>query len=236
MILIEVLLFLLCIIGVIFGGKIRFRNHSFSRKKWGLALVGSIVLIGVTPTASSNKPATTAQAKVETTKSTEDTSKKDAEEKAKQDAAAKAEADAKAKASEEAKKKAEEEAKTKADAEAKAKAEEEAKQKADTEAKKQSEQQTANVKNNAPLMSGENGILTEPCFIPLKKEYEDEMWSYITKKNNDALIKMVLRGQVAFAKKGTPITVIDRGFITSQVEIIDTGERGSVPVEFLGRP
>lgn len=100
---------------------------------------------------------------------------------------------------------------------------------------KQKEKQKA--KADSPLTDGENGVLAEDVFIGLgedKKNY-DEMFTYITKGNNEALAQMVVEGKVLFAAKGTPITVVDRGFINAHVQVIGTGERGWIPVEYLAR-
>lgn len=87
------------------------------------------------------------------------------------------------------------------------------------------------------VMSGENGFLAEDSFIGLgedKKNY-DEMFKYINANNLDALKGMMLDGRVSFAKKGTPITVVDHGFINAKIQVIATGDRGWVPVEYLAK-
>ncbi|KQC46930.1 hypothetical protein AP057_08870 [Geobacillus sp. Sah69] len=105
------------------------------------------------------------------------------------------------------------------------------------EVKKEEPAKKEGTKNNAPLMDGENGVLADDVFVALgedKTNYE-EMFKYITANNKEALERMILEGKVVFAPKGTPITVVDRGFINAKIEIIKTGQRGWVPVEYLAR-
>lgn len=121
--------------------------------------------------------------------------------------------------------KAQEEAKAKAEADAKKKAEEDAKAKA-------VEDSTKNT-----VYSGENGILSDEVLIGVgeNKDNYDEMFKYITKKNEAALKQMIIEGRVYYAQKGTKITVIDRGIINAKVQVIGTGIRGWVPVEYLAK-
>lgn len=103
--------------------------------------------------------------------------------------------------------------------------------------KEDAAEQEKKKKDSGLLMDGENGVLADDVFIGLgedKKNY-DEMFTYITKKNQEALAQMVSDGKVLFAEKGTPITVIDRGFVNAHVQVIGTGERGWVPVEYLAK-
>lgn len=85
------------------------------------------------------------------------------------------------------------------------------------------------------VLSGENGFLKDDVFVAKNEDAEDEMYKYINANNKDALIRMAARGDIFLAKKNTPITVIDRGFLTATIEIIETGQRGLVPVEFLSK-
>jgi hypothetical protein len=107
------------------------------------------------------------------------------------------------------------------------------KPKAKAEAKPKEEKK----KEEAPLTSGENGVLNDDVFVGLgeDKTNYDEMFTYITKGNQDALTQMIFDGKVAFAEKSTAITVVDRGFINAKIQIIETGARGWVPVEYLAR-
>jgi hypothetical protein len=105
------------------------------------------------------------------------------------------------------------------------------------EIKKEEPAKKEEAKNNTLLMDGENGVLADDVLVALgedKTNYE-EMFNYITANNKEALERMILEGKVVFASKGTPITVVDRGFINAKIEIIETGQRGWVPVEYLAR-
>lgn len=128
-----------------------------------------------------------------------------------------------------AKGKAEAEAKKKAEAEAKAKAEAEAaKKKAEEEAKRKAAEKNF-------VHTGEQGVLNSDTFVAANEEAQDEMFAYINANNKQGLLNLASRGQIFFAKKGTKITVVDRGFLNSTVEITETGLRGLVPSEFLSK-
>jgi len=117
---------------------------------------------------------------------------------------------------------------------AKAKAEADAKAKAEAEAKKKAEEEA---KNKNTLMSGENGILNNDVFVGVgeNKDNYDEMFKYITKKNQEALKQMILDGKVYYAKQGTKITCVERGIINAKIQISGTKIRGWVPIEYLAK-
>lgn len=103
--------------------------------------------------------------------------------------------------------------------------------------KEDAAEQEKKKKDSGLLMDGENGVLADDVFIGLgedKKNYE-EMFTYITKGNQAALAQMVSDGKVLFAEKGTPITVVDRGFVSAHIQVIGTKDRGWVPVEYLAK-
>lgn len=87
------------------------------------------------------------------------------------------------------------------------------------------------------LGSGQNGYLSDDVVVGLGEDTKnmDELFKYIAAKNDAAINDMEAAGKVVVAKKGTPINVIDRGVVSAKIQIIDTKQRGWVPVEYLSK-
>jgi hypothetical protein len=85
------------------------------------------------------------------------------------------------------------------------------------------------------VMAGENGVLADDVIIALGEDKKnlDELMNYINAKNVDAVNRMIAEGKAVIHKKGTPVTVVESGFATLKIEVIETGERGWVPYEFV---
>lgn len=87
-------------------------------------------------------------------------------------------------------------------------------------------------KRKTPI-SGENAKITEDMPVAVSKESLDEMINYINANNKEALGRMALRGEFFKVNKGDRVTVVKSGFLSSEVEVIETGQRGFVPNEFI---
>lgn len=85
------------------------------------------------------------------------------------------------------------------------------------------------------VMAGENGVLADDVIIALGEDKTnlDELMNYITAKNTEAVNRMILEGKAVIHEKGTPVTVVDSSFAALKIEVIETGERGWVPYEFV---
>ncbi len=87
-------------------------------------------------------------------------------------------------------------------------------------------------KRTTPI-SGENARITEEMPVAVTKEALDEMINYINADNKEALARMALRGEFFKVNKNERVAVVDSGFLSSEIEVIATGQRGFVPNEFL---
>lgn len=83
------------------------------------------------------------------------------------------------------------------------------------------------------VRSGDQAILNNQAYVPVDENAQDEMYGYINSKNNDAIMRMIERGQMFVLNKDAEVTVVKLGFITAEIEDVETGKRGLIPVEFL---
>lgn len=81
------------------------------------------------------------------------------------------------------------------------------------------------------LNNGESGVLKKDVLVAVDNASSDELWGYINAKNYDAIDRMRAKGTVFLAKQGEKFTVVDRGVLTSKIDV--AGKRGLVPTDYL---
>lgn len=91
-------------------------------------------------------------------------------------------------------------------------------------------------KKKGAIVSGQFAVINNPCFAATSEEAQDEMYAYIREGNTDGIMRMMVRYDIFKLPKGTGVNVVKRGFTTAVVEVVNTGEVGIVPVEFLSHP
>lgn len=90
-------------------------------------------------------------------------------------------------------------------------------------------------KNNEPqiIVDGQTGVFVQQTFVGATEEAYDILSSYIFQENSDAIYDQILRGEVFIGNKGEAVRVLDSGFVTSYIEIVETGYRGYVDAEMV---
>jgi hypothetical protein len=106
---------------------------------------------------------------------------------------------------------------------------------ASVESTESTETSESTEESSSIVMAGENGVLADDVIIALGEDKTnlDELMNYITAKNTEAVNRMILEGKAVIHEKGTPVTVVDSSFAALKIEVIETGERGWVPYEFV---
>jgi hypothetical protein len=85
------------------------------------------------------------------------------------------------------------------------------------------------------ILAGENGVLANDAIIALGEDKTnfDELMNYVVAKNTQAVDRMIAEGRAVIHPKGTSVTVVESDFAAFKIEVIETGERGWVPYEFV---
>lgn len=89
------------------------------------------------------------------------------------------------------------------------------------------------VETSSVIKNGENGLTNTNTYVAANEEIYDEMIGYFDAENIDALNLMEARGNIVYVPKGTKVTVVDRGFLKTKVEVIENGIRGYIITEFV---
>jgi hypothetical protein len=110
------------------------------------------------------------------------------------------------------------------------------------ERKKREEQ---NSKQNSPAVTrvpenGEIGYIEvqglDSVWVPTSEKAQDEMHSFSRAKNEEAIRQMILQGRLLVCESRTKVSVVDRGFFSSTVRMMEgihEGRTGIIANEFL---
>lgn len=83
------------------------------------------------------------------------------------------------------------------------------------------------------VMEGENGFLIQPTFLAVDEESYEEYIDYSIAGNTEAIQRLLVEGKLFPGKKGDRVTVVDFGFMTTYIELVDDGVRGFVETEYV---
>ena len=80
-------------------------------------------------------------------------------------------------------------------------------------------------------VKGENIV-----WVPISEKAQEEMYSFSRAKNETAIRQMMLQGRILVCAKGTKVTVVDPGTMSTTIRIMEgkhEGETGIVANEEL---
>lgn len=99
----------------------------------------------------------------------------------------------------------------------------------------ESKEEQLREKENEPqiVVDGQNGVFVQQTFVGTTEESYDALTNYIIQDNSDAIYDQIIRGEVFVGNKGEVVRVIDAGFMTTYVEVVETGFRGYVDAEMV---